>query len=111
MLYRNGTNSRKECICKYIYDIHSLLIRFTSKGLVSVVFGQLKNALSVTLVSDGAECIRILKSFFIKMTPESLFDRLRREVKIHFSMFVSKRRFSLGSTLCHGRRITKKITT
>ncbi|CAF1444068.1 unnamed protein product [Adineta ricciae] len=50
-------------------------------GLVSVVFGQLKNALSVTLVSDGAECIRILKSFFIKMTPESLFDRLRREVR------------------------------
>jgi hypothetical protein len=50
------------------------------KGLVSIVFGQLKNALSVTLVSDGAECIRIRKSFFIKMTPESLFDRLRREV-------------------------------
>ncbi|CAF1265586.1 unnamed protein product [Rotaria sordida] len=50
-------------------------------GLVSVVFGQLKNALSVTLVSDGAECIRIRKSFFIKMTPEILFDRLRREVR------------------------------
>ena len=50
------------------------------KGLVSVVFGQLKNALSVTLISDGAECIRIRKTFFIKMTPESLFDRLRREV-------------------------------
>ncbi|CAF1152595.1 unnamed protein product [Adineta steineri] len=50
-------------------------------GLVSVVFGRLKNALSVTLVSDGAECIRIRKSFFIKMTPEPLFDRLRREVR------------------------------
>jgi len=50
------------------------------KGLVSIVFGQLKNALSVTLVSDGAECIRIRKSFYIKMTPEHLFDRLRREV-------------------------------
>lgn len=47
---------------------------------MSVVFGQLKNALSVTLVSDGAECIRLRKSFFIKMIPENLFDRLRREV-------------------------------
>ncbi|CAF2120816.1 unnamed protein product [Rotaria magnacalcarata] len=50
-------------------------------GLVSIVFGQLKNALSVTLISDGAECIRIRKNFFIKMTPQSLFDRLRREVR------------------------------
>jgi hypothetical protein len=53
---------------------------YFNKGLVSVVFGQLKNALSVTLVSDGAECIRIRKSFFIKTLPESVFDRLRREV-------------------------------
>lgn len=57
------------------------------QGLVSVVFGQLKNALSVTLVSDGAECIRIRKSFFIKMTTESLFDRLRREVNRFSSKF------------------------
>ena len=74
------------------------------QGLVSVVFGQLKNALSVTLVSDGAECIRIRKSFFIKMTPETLFDRLRREVRYNDSQrynasvpFLS----SLGSTLRH----------
>lgn len=56
---------------------------FFHQGLVSVVFGQLKNALSVTLVSDGAECIRIRKSFFVKMTPENLFDRLRRTVNDH----------------------------
>ena len=76
------------------------------QGLVSVVFGQLKNALSVTLVSDGAECIRIRKSFFIKMTPESLFDRLRREVMEKNDNTVERRDSPLpfvGSTLYHRR--------
>lgn len=85
MLYRNRTNSRESRVCKEILfcrpSMHSALL--FHQGLVSVVFGQLKNALSVTLVSDGAECIRIRKSFFVKMTPENLFDRLRRTVIDH----------------------------
>lgn len=67
---------------------------------MSVVFGQLKNALSVTLVSDGAECIRIRKSFFVKMTPENLFDRLRRTVNLSRDKN-TYRLILLGSTLCH----------
>lgn len=47
---------------------------------MGIVFGQLMSVLSVTLVSDGAECIRILKSFFVKTASTSLIDRLRREV-------------------------------
>lgn len=53
---------------------------------MNVVFGHLQTTLNVTLVSDGAECIRIRKNFFLKMTPQSLFDRLRREV-IHIQTF------------------------
>ena len=73
-----------------------LLLSFLfHQGLVSIVFGQLKNALNVTLISDGAECIRIRKSFFIKMTPENLFDRLRRQVTVFFLSFYYKPRFYL----------------
>lgn len=56
-------------------------------GLVHVVFGSIEESTSVTLVSEGAECILINKAFFVKNISDDLRKKLRETVRPYPSDF------------------------
>ncbi len=49
-------------------------------GLVHLVFGSIEESTSVTLVSEGAECILINKAFFLKNLNDEFRKKLRETV-------------------------------
>ena len=51
-------------------------------GLVHLVFGSIEESTSVTLVSEGAECILINKAFFLKHLNDEVRKKLRQNVSL-----------------------------
>lgn len=50
-------------------------------GLVQLIYGPISKSTSVTLVSEGAECILIKKTFFLRYMNDKLHRTLSKAVK------------------------------
>lgn len=70
------------------FDITMILLII--KGLLSVLTDDVEKLPSLTVISDGAECILIRKSFFMKSISGVHLDRLRREVCSYYFYSIYK---------------------
>ncbi|CAF4847330.1 unnamed protein product [Rotaria socialis] len=76
--YRYRAATAKPCAC--FTEVEQLCEKSVF-GLFNVLADEVEKIPSLTLVSDGVECILIRRSFFIKWAPGSQLDRLRREAR------------------------------
>ncbi|CAH1777770.1 unnamed protein product [Owenia fusiformis] len=74
------SNSTQQTPNKVYVELERLLPKNTF-GLAQFAFGDMLNMTSVTLVSDGAECILVHKNFFLKQASEDYIKKLRRAVQ------------------------------
>jgi hypothetical protein len=63
-------------------------------GLVHLVFGGIEGSTSVTLISEGAECILINKAFFLKHLNDEVRKKLRESVSLRLFELIEVIRFN-----------------
>ncbi|KAH8878465.1 Kinesin heavy chain [Schistosoma japonicum] len=62
-------------------DVMSLSVLIVIKGLESIAFEPFGGTTSVSLVSNGAECVAINKQFFVENCPTNFLNWLRSKVQ------------------------------